>query len=124
MSPRKAGDFTRPRQGTGRYDERKVNFEAINSAAMRELPALLARWLPDGRPVGREYVARNPRRTDRHIGSFKINLLTGRWADFATGDKGGDAVSLAAFLFALSQVDAGRKLATMFGLPDCEACCE
>ena len=45
---------------------------------------------------GHEYVARNPTRADRRPGSFKINLRTGRWADFATGDKGGDPVSLAA----------------------------
>ena len=40
----------------------------------------------------------NPTRPDRRAGSFKVNLRTGRWADFATGDKGGDAVSLAAYL--------------------------
>ena len=46
-------------------------------------------------------MARNPTRPDRRPGSFKINLTTGRWADFATGDRGGDPVSLAAYLFGL-----------------------
>ncbi len=62
------------------------------------------------------WTARNPRRADTHAGSFRINLRTGRWADFATGDKGGDPVSLAAYLHGLSQIEAARRLAGMFGL--------
>jgi hypothetical protein len=61
-------------------------------------------------------VARNPTRRDRHLGSFRINLETGRWADFATGDKGGDAVSLAAYLFHLSQGEAARRVGRMLGV--------
>jgi hypothetical protein len=95
----------------------RLDFAAVNAAARRELPGLLSRWLPDGRSEGHEYVARNPRRVDRNPGSFKINLRTGRWADFACGDRGGDPVSLAAYLFGLSQVQAGRKLAAMLRLP-------
>ena len=44
------------------------------------------------------YVALNPTRNDRRPGSFKINIRTGRWCDFATGDRGGDPVSLVAYL--------------------------
>jgi hypothetical protein len=77
------------------------------------MPLLLARWLPDGRRYGREYVARNPTRADRRAGSFKVNLATGCWADFATGEKGGDAISLAAYVFGLSQAEAARRLAAM-----------
>lgn len=95
---------------------RRVDFAAINTAALRNFPALLARWLPDGRVMGREYEARNPRRVDHHPGSFRINLRTGRWADFATGDRGGDVVSLAAFLFGLTQAEAARRLANMLGV--------
>ncbi len=93
-----------------------LNFASVNAAALRELPALLARWLPDGRANGREYEARNPRRVDRRVGSFRVNMRTGRWADFATGDRGGDPVSLAAFLFGLSQIEAARRLADMLGV--------
>jgi hypothetical protein len=79
------------------------------------------RWLPDGQVEGQEYVARNPLRADRHRGSFKVNLRTGRWADFATGDRGGDPVSLAAYLFGLSQTEAARRLAGTVGLTDARA---
>ncbi len=94
----------------------RLDFDAINAAARRDLRTLLTRWLPDGRVDGHEYEARNPRRADRHPGSFKVNLRTGRWADFATGDAGGDPVSLAAFLFNVSQVEAARKLGAMLGV--------
>jgi hypothetical protein len=93
------------------------DFVAINTAALADLPVLLARWLPDGRVIGREFEARNPRRADRNPGSFRINLRTGRWCDFASEDRGGDPVSLVAFLFDLKQTDAARRLATLLGLP-------
>jgi hypothetical protein len=92
------------------------DFERINSAARAVLPLLLSRWLPGGRRVGREWVALNPKRADRHHGSFRINMITGRWADFATGDAGGDPISLAAFLFDLRQAEAARRIAAMLGI--------
>ena len=95
-----------------------IDFEAINRAAVLALPILLARWLPNGKRVGREYLALNPKRADRHFGSFKIVLTgdrIGMWADFATGDKGGDVISLAAYLFGLSQTEAARRIANMLG---------
>ena len=73
-----------------RSSQHQINFTAINRAALACLPAILNRLLPRGQREGRELVALNPRRADRHLGSFRINLCTGRWADFATRDKGGD----------------------------------
>ena len=93
-----------------------VDFAAVNRAALGRLPDILARWLPGGRIEGREYVVKNPKRHDQRPGSFKVNLATGRWADFATGDKGGDPISLAAYLAGASQVEAARRLALMLGL--------
>jgi len=95
---------------------KRVNFAAVNAVALRALPLILSRWLPDGKRLGREFVARNPTRADRSIGSFSINLVTGKWSDFATNHSGGDPVSLAAYLFGLSQVDAARRLADMLGI--------
>lgn len=93
-----------------------IDFVAVNRAALSALPALVQRWLPDGRREGHEWVARNPTRADRRPGSFKVNLRTGRWADFATDQRGRDAISLAAHLHGLSQLEAARKLAEMLGL--------
>lgn len=94
----------------------RLDFEAINRAGLASLLALLRRWLPDGRIVGHEFEARNPRRADRHPGSFRVNVNTGKWADFATGDKGGDVVSLAAYLSGTGQTEAARALADMLGV--------
>jgi hypothetical protein len=98
-----------------------IDFEAINRTALSALPAVLRRILPDGRIIGGEWVARNPTRADRQPGSFKINLRTGHWADFATGDKGGDPVSLVAYLENVSQPDAARLLGRMLGIDTREA---
>jgi hypothetical protein len=89
----------------------QIDFAAIKAAALPSLPVLLARWIPDGQRVGSEWVAHNPTRDDRSPGSFKVNLNTGRWADFATGDKGGDVISLLAYLRGVSQTVAARALA-------------
>jgi hypothetical protein len=94
----------------------RLDFQAINRAGLASLPALLRRWLPDGRLAGREYEARNPRRADRRPGSFRINVISGKWADFATGDGGGDVVSLAAYLSGTGQAEAARALADMLGV--------
>jgi hypothetical protein len=92
------------------------DFAQINAAALANLPTLLARWLPDGHRAGHEWVARNPKRADRRPGSFSVNMITGKWADFATGDAGGDPVSLAAYLAGIGQAEAARNLAAMMGV--------
>lgn len=92
------------------------DFAAINRAALRAFPAILNRLLPGGKTIGRELVAINPRRADRKLGSFKINRYNGRWCDFATGDKGGDPVSLVAYLAGVNQGEAANLLAQMLGL--------
>ena len=107
---------TGPRTAAAKSRRGPLDFEAINRAGLANLTALLRRWLPDGHFVGREYTARNPTRSDRRAGSFRININTGKWADFATGDKGGDVVSLAAYLSSTGQAEAARDLADMLGV--------
>jgi len=94
----------------------RLDFSGIGQAALAHAPTLLRRWLPDGKLNGHEFGARNPRRTDHNMGSFKINLMTGRWADFAIGASGGDLISLAAYLFSIGQAEAARRIADMLGV--------
>jgi hypothetical protein len=94
----------------------RIAFRRIADAALGRADAIVRRWLPDGRRDGAEWVCRNPTRNDQRRGSFKVNILTGKWGDFATGDRGGDLVSLAAYLFRLSQADAALKVADMIGV--------
>jgi hypothetical protein len=96
---------------------RLIDFARINRAALALLPEIIARWLPGGRIEGREYLALNPCRSDHRLGSFKINLNTGSWADFAIEDaRGRDVVSLAAYLGGIGQVEAAKRLAAMLGI--------
>lgn len=95
---------------------RRLEFSQIATAALRSAPAIVARVLPGGRTVGTEYVARNPNRADRRPGSLKVNLRTGRWADFATADSGGDLISLVAWRYRVGQADAARQLAAFLNI--------
>jgi len=101
---------------TNRREPRHILFVAVNDACMRNLPTLVRTWLPQGRQEGREWVALNPTRADKRLGSFRVNLLSGKWADFATGDKGGDPVSLYAYREGLGQVEAARELIESWGM--------
>lgn len=94
----------------------RIDFERVNRSAMANALAVVRGLLPEGRMEGHEYVARNPLRPDRRLGSFKVNVRTGRWADFATGDGGGDMVSLAAFVSGLPQREAAIRLADSLGV--------
>ena len=86
-------------------------FTRIGRAALDSVDRVLDHFLPDGKCEAGEYVALNPRRNDKSLGSFRINTQTGQWSDFATGDKGGDLVSLVAYLIGGSQMDGAKSLA-------------
>jgi hypothetical protein len=95
---------------------RKIAFARVAATARAQGRSIVSRWLPKGRLEGAEWIALNPTRGDARAGSFKINLRTGSWADFATGDRGGDLVSLAAYLFRLKQAEAALRVADMLGI--------
>ena len=95
----------------------EIDFRGINDAALGQFRSLLESWLPDGTILGHEYLAINPNRRDDHrLGSFSININTGKWADFATDVKGGDVISLKAYLDKIGQGEAARRIAHEVGL--------
>jgi len=94
----------------------RVDFERVKSVALQNAEGVVRGLLPDGRREGSEWVARNPSRADRRPGSFKVNLSSGKWGDFATGDRGGDLVSLAAFVAGVPQREACIRLAESLGV--------
>ena len=55
-----------------------LDFDSINRMALAAFPAVLARILPRGKIIGREYMALNPTRADHRPGSFKIRLSLAR----------------------------------------------
>ena len=96
----------------------RLDFENISKSALKQAETLVPRWLQVGRREGNEWVALNPTRKDRHLGSFKINLKRGVWADFATGEKGGDLISLYAYINDLKQTQAACRVAKEIGYAD------
>ena len=93
-----------------------IDFDEVKTAALADIRGVLGRFLPGGKVVRREYVVRNPKRSDRHLGSFSINMTTGKWSDFATGDRGGDLIGLVAYLKGISQYEAANGLSQMLGV--------
>ena len=68
-------------------------------------------WLPDGEEENGQWVATNPLRNDTHKGSFKINLTTGAFNDYADDDMvGRDAVTLYAKLNGLSNFESAKQI--------------
>lgn len=72
--------------------------------------------LAGGKNQAREYLPRNPSRSDHKPGSFSINRDSGAWSDFATDDRGGDLVALAAYVLGCRQIEAAEKLAAHYGI--------
>ena len=92
----------------------KLDFKAINEACRVRLASLLETWLPGGRVNGNEYVCGNLNGgTGR---SLSVNMRTGIWKDFATGDRGSDPVSLYAAINGLGQGEAARRLIQELGI--------
>lgn len=63
--------------------------------------SLCRAWLPHGQLRGIEWVALNPTRNDKTLGSFQICVSgekAGSWHDFATGDKGSNMISLYCYI--------------------------
>lgn len=95
----------------------RIDFDAVNRAALRSPVAVMRRLLPNGKIEGHEFVALNPLRADKRPGSFRVNLRSFKWADFAASDaRGGDATSLVAYLEGTDQAEAARRLAQMLGV--------
>lgn len=89
-----------------------IDFKVVNAALTPS--AVVPEWLPDGKKVGENWMARG--------GSLGVNINTGKWSDFSSDEKasrGGDLVGLYAFLFhGGNQVEAARDLMQRYGIVD------
>lgn len=85
-----------------------IDFAALAARLLSQSRSILPQWFPNGKIQGHEFVLGN---LDGAAGtSLSINLNTGRWSDFASGDKGGDLISLYAAMERITQAEAARKL--------------
>lgn len=83
-------------------------FEVIGARLLGNAADTLAAWLPKGRRQGREWCLGSLGGEPGQ--SLKINIDSGKWQDFSTGEKGGDLISLYAALHGLNQGDALQQL--------------
>lgn len=94
------------------------DIQRIAAAALASAESVLGKWLPNGKRSGAEYIALNPKRSDASRGSFSVNVNTGKWSDFATGDGGHDLVSLVKYLEGFGhQSEAAARLADFLHIP-------
>jgi len=95
---------------------RVLSFEAVAARALASAGSIVPAMLPGGKRIGGEWVSRNPTRADLHAGSFSVNLQSGKWSDFATGDSGGDLIALAAYLDGCTQWESCQRLGAALGI--------
>lgn len=92
----------------GKGGKPSINYAQLNEQLLSQARILLPGWLPGGVARGNEFKAGNLQ-GDRGT-SLSVNIVTGAWADFATGEKGGDMISLYAAIKGLQQHEAALQL--------------
>ena len=90
----------------------KIDFAAINAAALSSLESLLHEWFPHGHREGHEFkigsLSGEPGR------SLSINTRTGVWKDFSSDAGGSDPVSLLAAIRSCSMKEAATEIGERF----------
>jgi hypothetical protein len=99
-----------------RHSFQTIPYREIAAASEPCILDIARNVAPGGVTRGREYIALNPTRQDRRLGSFRINFWTGCWADFATGDSGGDVISFVAYCLGRPNWQAAGLVAEFAGV--------
>ena len=90
----------------------KIDFAAINAAALSSLESLLHEWFPHGHREGHEFkigsLSGEPGR------SLSINTRTGVWKDFSSDAGGSDPISLLAAIRSCSMKEAAAEIGERF----------
>ena len=88
----------------------------LDAALLPQAEAVLSRLIGSVELKGRELLMLNEERGDNSLGSFKFNIDTGAWADFAAGDmRGHGIVGLVSKYFTLSTQAAITKIREELG---------
>lgn len=92
----------------------RLKIKDVAARARDHVEAICAHWLPNGKRQGAEWCIGD--RTGAAGESLKVNINTGVWADFATGDKGGDPVALVAYVEGCAMGEASERVRAFLGL--------
>jgi putative DNA primase/helicase len=94
--------------------ENKLDFSGLAATLLARGAELVAAWLPGGKFQGHEYVTGDLKGGPGD--SLKVNMNTGKWADFADSDtSGGDLISLYAAIENIKNGEAAKRLAEQVG---------
>lgn len=85
-----------------------MDFSSLSAELLGRSESICSEWFPAGKRRGREFVVGNL--AGEPGKSLSINLSTGRWLDFASGERGGDLVSLYAAMHRIDQGEAYKQL--------------
>jgi len=85
-----------------------IDFTGLAQRLLASAESLVPEWFPEGKRQGAEWCVGSL--AGEPGSSLKINLHTGRWADFATQESGGDLISLYAAKLGVKQLEAAREL--------------
>lgn len=85
-----------------------LDFPSLAAELLARSETLCNEWFPAGKRRGREFVVGDLAGSEGE--SLSINLNTGKWSDFSTGEAGGDLISLYAAMNRIDQGEAYRKL--------------
>lgn len=85
-----------------------IDFLSLAQRLLSQSRTLLAQWFPAGKVRGHEFVVGDLAGAEGE--SLSINLNTGRWGDFSSGEKGGDLISLYAAMEGITQGEAAKRL--------------
>lgn len=90
-----------------------IDFKDLNNLLRHHARSLISDISPGGKLVGGEYTCAT---VQGGAGtSCKINVNTCKWMDGATGEKGGDLISLYAAAENVSQIEAAKAMAAKVG---------
>jgi hypothetical protein len=85
-----------------------IDFEGLAARLLSDSRSILESWFPAGKWRGREFVVGNLSGDPGE--SLSINSASGLWKDFASGESGGDLISLHAARTGMTQVEAAMEL--------------
>jgi putative DNA primase/helicase len=102
------------------HDLPPINFTALNQALLDRIDTLVPMWLPGGVQRGHEYICGSL--SGGAGNSCAVNVgdseKAGRWADFASDEKGNDLISLYAAIHGLTMGKAALQVARENGFED------
>ncbi len=89
-------------------DPGTLDFEGLARELLFRSLDLVSMWLPGGKRQGQEWLVGDLRGTRGE--SLRVNLNTGKWSDFASGERGMDLISLYAAVHQVDQAAAYKTL--------------